>query len=465
MRFVTLLLAALLAAGCVQAPEPPEIDAVFLIVVDTLRPDRLSCYGYEEHETPAIDRLASAGVRFERAQSVASWTVPSMGALHTSRYPLQLGLIEYPDDAPKTYAWREKRRQLHYTLKQHDTLAGMLDDSGYYPVAFVNQPFINVSDGFLRGFAEWCHTVREDSVRWHDVSGPLPDPTYPEGTDLGNADVHLAEAFETWLSANADLKPFAWIHLLKPHYPYTPLLRMLPEDQRHPDAVVPTDERYAAEVREVDETVGFILDAIDEHVGLDRSLVIFTSDHGEELGEHGMGEHGHSLHREVVHVPLIIAGPSIPAGGTVSAYARLIDILPTALSIVGASERVPEWAEGVDLVPLIRGRKTSLPVYAEGMLYGSTERSVIADEYKLMFDAQTEPSYRLFNTEFDPLERQDVAAAQPERVERMKASLQARFDRSSADYAERAGQAAVTGSDPETERILKAMRALGYVNE
>ena len=106
MRRFLLVAAAALAttvvAGCAPAPapKPAPIDAVFLIVIDTLRPDVLSCYGYQGHTTAAIDRLAASGVRFENAASPASWTVPSTGSIMTSRYPTQLGLVERPPPSP-----------------------------------------------------------------------------------------------------------------------------------------------------------------------------------------------------------------------------------------------------------------------------------------------------------------------------------------------------------------------------
>jgi arylsulfatase A-like enzyme len=194
---VILMLGSILVLnGCTRssAPQPPR--AVFLIVVDTLRPDRLSCYGSKRYATPNIDRLAEAGVRFTRAQSVASWTVPSMGAMLTSRYPTQLGLVERPGPEGKRFEWREKRRQIKYTLPLNvRTLAEIMDEAGYYPAAFVNQPFINFKDGFLQGFAQWCYTTGENQLQWHDTSVPIPSIEFPAGTDLGRADRLLVEEF------------------------------------------------------------------------------------------------------------------------------------------------------------------------------------------------------------------------------------------------------------------------------
>jgi len=467
MRRFLLLSAAALAtaviAGCAPAPRPARIDAVFMIVIDTLRPDVLSCYGYRGHETAAIDRLAASGVRFENAESPASWTVPSMGSIMTSRYPTQLGLVESPPPRDTMFEWHEKRAQVRYTIPDGvTTLASLLDDAGFHPVAFVNQPFLNVGQGFERGFAEWCYSTGEDSIRWHDTSTPIPNIEFPRGTDLATADPLLVAECVRWLHKNADRRPFVWIHLLRPHRPYTPLLKYLPENLRDPKLNVDPRILYAAEVREVDDMVSDLVAAIDSTVGLKRSLIIFVADHGEEFLDHGMRGHGHSLHREVIRVPLIFVGPSIPVGQTISTFATTLDLAPTVLELVGAGDKAPKSFEGRSLVGVIHGGKTNGPIFSEGMLYGGTKRSLIEDNWKLMFDTQAKPPYALFDIEHDPLEQTDIAAAQTERVTRMEQQLGKHTDQVVADL-KASFHGTPFASSPETERILQAMRTLGYV--
>jgi arylsulfatase A-like enzyme len=457
---------AVLAGGCARRQAPHDVRGVFLIVVDTVRPDRLACYGVEGYTTPAIDGLAASGVRFENAQSPASWTLPAMGALLTSRYPTQLGLVERPPDSARTFGWREKRAQVRYTLPDGvTTLARRLDDAGYYPVAFVNQPFINAGSGFMQGFAAWCYPTGEDSIAWHDPTVPMPSLVYPPGADLGNADTPIVDAFGAWLAQNADRRPFAWVHLLRPHWPYNPLRDHLPPAlQQAPPESVSALVRYEAEIREADDEVGALLQAIDAHVGLAHALVILVSDHGEEFFDHGMYEHGHSLHQEILHVPLILAGPGLAPGTTVVPRAGTIDLLPTVLDLVGRPDLTPATCEGRSLRALIDGHGSTDTVYSEGMLYGSTERSLIAGDDKLMFDAQGEPHYRLYDVSRDPLERHDIRATVPEQAARMERALTAHGARMVDDYAVLVGPKSAT-VDPETERILRAMRALGYVND
>jgi len=363
------------------------------------------------------------------------------------------------------FGWREKRWQVAYTLPDGvPTLASMLDDAGFYPVAFVNQPFINAGSGFLQGFAKWCYTVNEDSIAWHDTQEPMPVLTYPPDTDLGMADELLVAEFERWLEANADLRPFAWVHLLRPHTPYTPLRRYLPDSLQGRDAEdVPLEVAYSAEVRESDDLVRDLLAAIDGTVGLEHALVVFTSDHGEEFQEHLMAEHGHSLHHEVVHVPIILAGPSLPKGATVRSDVSLLDLAPTVLDLLGTLDGAPAGLEGGSLLPLIRKDTGGRTLFMEGMLYGSTERSMLKDGYKLMFDAQGRPPYALFDAVNDPFETRNVIGQQSSRAAAMEDALNAHLKRVADDYAAIAKPSSPE-DDVETQRILQAMRTLGYVN-
>jgi arylsulfatase len=433
-----------------------------MIVIDTMRCDRLSCYG-SDNPTPGMDRIAASGVRFANANSPASWTVPSMGSILTSRYPTQLGLVERPPDRDTLFQWRDRRLQVNYTIPAGvTTLASVLDDAGFHPVAFVNQPFINAGEGFEQGFAEWCFSTAEDSIAWHDTRTPIPNIQFPPHTDLAEADHLLVDECVRWLHRNADRRPFVWVHLLRPHRPYTPLVQYLPKELQKPGAYVSPMIKYTAEVREADDMVGQLLGAIDSTVGLKRSLVILVSDHGEEFEEHGMSGHGHSLHDEVIHVPLLIAGPSIRAKQTVSEYVSTMDLAPTILEMVGAKDRTPPSFQGRSLLPVLHGGKAQESIYSEGMLYGATKRSLIEDRFKLVFDAQAKPPYTLFDLARDPLEKVDVIDSQRERATRMEQAVTRHSAQTVHDLEltmSRSGQK----SSEETERILRAMRTLGYV--
>jgi len=220
-------------------------------------------------------------------------------------------------------------------------------------------------------------------------------------------------------------------------------------------------------VRYTDYLVGRLLDAIDAHIGLDNSIVILTSDHGEEFGEHGMSDHGHSLHREVVHVPLVISAPGLPRGKRVTSPVRLIDVFPTALSLCGLTGVVPAETRGKDLVPFADGGQHDLDVFAEGMLYGSTERAVQNGDFRLMWDEQTD-DYRLFRPSADTGETLDISPRFGDEFRSLRELLDRYHDNISKSYAERAlgySPADSIEAAKERERVLKAMKSLGYVGD
>ena len=347
------------------APPPTPPKGVFLIVVDTLRPDRLSCYGYEKHSTPHIDQLATSGVRFTRAHSVASWTLPSMGAMLTSRYPTQLGLVEHPGDSGLTFAWRTKRRQLNYRLgPEPATLAERMRAIGYQTAAFVDQPALSLGGCFVRGFDDWYYPVKQGVVAHRDGASRSMRQKWDFIAFADRNDWALVRSFEQWLSGAADNgSVFAWIHLLTPHRPHRPSEGYMPPRPEGDMSKPTSSELYDAEIRMVDDMIGTIIETIEKHVGSDDSLIVFTLDHGEAFGEHGMNEHGHSLHREVVHVPLLMRSRSLASGATIDTYVRTIDIMPTILALAGAGLPTPSDMMGTSLWPIIHGRAKHLPVY------------------------------------------------------------------------------------------------------
>jgi arylsulfatase len=465
MKLRTMVIVALALAvgalGCAQE----EPDAVFLIVVDTLRPDRLSCYGEDRYQTPAIDALAAAGVRFDRAHSVASWTVPSMGAMLTSLYPTQLGLVEQPVPPHTKLTWRQRRQQRWHAIAHDETtLAELFDSAGYRTAAFVNQPGLNASDGFAQGIDDYFFPVSGDVVVRRGTEQLMePKQWTPFLERAHRIDNRLVSRFDAWLSENAGEKLFVWVHLLTPHGPYEPPLWVT---GRHPGLAEDgsnlknTKLAYEGEVIAADSLVGQLLSSIDEHVGKKRSVVVFTSDHGEAFGEHGMIEHGHSLHGEVIHVPLIVRSSDTPAATAVARIVRTIDILPTILELAAAAIDPPAGLRGESLVPLFTGDGPHRLVYSEAMLYGSTERSLIVDGIKLMHDVQKTDDL-LFDLIADGAELENVAAGRDTHTTSLRATLDSLYVELFEDFVRRAGS--LPHSVEETEEIKRAMKALGYV--
>jgi len=441
----------------------PHPNSVFVILIDTVRADRLSCYGYRAHETPNADRLAAGGVRFDNAWSTASWTRPSVGAIFTSLYPTQLGLVERPAPAGKHWAVRERREQLSVDLPEDETtLAEVLHRAGFTTAAFVNQPALNNQQGFQQGFDDWYYPSSMDEVRRLDPSTATTVQSWLSIEYADRADALLADAFDRWLADHAgDSRLFGYVHFLTPHRPYLPKPPYAPTVTGRK----PTDsELYDGEVRMADALLGRVLDSIEQRRGEDGTLIVFVSDHGEEFKDHGMMEHGHSLHREVTRVPLIMRSPLLPAGKVVHAPVRNIDIMPTIVDLAGLK---CGGMMGVSTLSLIHGGGPELPVYSEAMLYGSTERSLISGGYKLMYDAQG-VHWRLFDLRNDPLELHDLSNEELERLQELRQELQRAHLALNRGYLHRLEHYEHRLSPEQRKenekRAKEALKALGYID-
>ena len=257
---LTVLAAAVVAGWFLRRPTGPR--AVFLIIVDTLRPDRLSCYGSRDPKTPQVDRLAASGALFANAQSAASWTIPSVASILTSLYPSQLGLVELPLDPPRKLQWRDRRDQIVERLSRDaTTLPEVLAHRGFHTAAFVDQPAINAREGFDQGFDEWFVPTRSGTVMRvvHEAGQKLDEGLSWNGQ--ARADLAVVDGFIDWLKRNSRKRMFVWIHLLSPHMPYNP-----PRGYRSTPGREPIDS-YDGEVRYIDDLTGRLLDAIDLNIG------------------------------------------------------------------------------------------------------------------------------------------------------------------------------------------------------
>jgi arylsulfatase A-like enzyme len=386
-----------------------------------------------------------------------------MAAMLTSLYPSQLGLAESPTLAGQRFAWRERREQQGSVVPLHArTLAEVLLDAGFKTAAFVNQPALNVMNGFERGFTDWYYPIGSGEIV--SLNRGAKHQKQEWGATLkvaaGN-DRMLAQEFNRWLGQNdPEDQMFVWLHLLTPHLPYVPDPKFMPEFSATESRTSDSD-RYDAEVRAVDEIVGDIVDAIEEHVGLERALIIFTADHGEAFGEHGMHEHGHTLHGEVMRVPLIMVSSRFAAGARMDDYVSTIDVVPTILDVIQKPELAPREIEGVTIVPRTFVHDAHPHVYAEGMLYGSTERAVVSGGYKLMFDEQ-DHRWTMYDLHADPEELIDITVGYPDTVHAMAKLLKDTHSRL-AFWAESRGRPGEQSIDPSID--LDALRSLGYIDQ
>lgn len=307
---------------------------IVFIVMDTQRADRMGCYGYGRDTTPNVDRLAARGLRFADAYSTSSWTWPSTASLHTGLLPDSHGV----------------RGADACTLSQRfETLAEALQARGYTTAAFVGNPIVDPDRYFDQGFERFA--VEKDSLL---AAFRMSDEVVPPAL--------------VWLERNAPLRFFLYLHLVDPHTPHRPdpreaeRLGMVPRPVDWPERGldgVPHHEEpsaatrqyvndlYDASVATGDRWVGAVLAKLDELGLADRTVVCFTADHGEELFDHGDHGHGHAVWNELVHVPLVLAGPGIPTGVRRGAVSNRF--VPTTLaSLAGTALEVP--GATVDLV-------------------------------------------------------------------------------------------------------------------
>ncbi len=294
---VLLLLALVPLGGCSPAAAPPP--NVVLLSIDTLRPDRLGCYGARRVDTPAIDALARSGVRFENAFTPVPLTLPAHWTIHTGVEPWHHGVVDngMTLSAPPTA-----------------TLAERFAAAGYDGAAFVSAFVLHRTFGLGRGFA-----------RYDD--GPAADAAIDQLLHAtGRADERIDRAL-AWLRRERTKPFFLWLHLFDPHAPYDP-----PAEFRARYAGRP----YDGEVAFVDTQVARLLAALDRSGAARNTLVVLLSDHGESLGEHGEQSHGVLLYDATLHVPLIFRLPGRLAAGRVEQEpATLADVAPTILALAG----------------------------------------------------------------------------------------------------------------------------------
>ncbi len=436
---VVALVGAIAFAGC--SPSPP--DSVLLIVVDTLRPDHLGAYGYARPTSPHMDQWARGARRFDQAWSTSSWTLPAFGSILTGRYPDQHGAGKLHPTAqiPIPGALNSKL----------PTLSERLEQGGWHTAAIVNNPFLHERFGLNRGFQRYDYSPADN-------------------VELRRADASVDLMLE-WLE-EIQSPFFVMLHLFDPHLGYDPpapvrgrftgeSLEGYPVADlrgiRSRAAEISSGERqfieaaYDEEIVFVDEQLGRLFSALDER-GLDsRLLVILTSDHGEEFFEHGSFEHGHSLHQEVVKVPLLIRGPGI-AAGTSPEPVSLVDLAPTILEALSLPS-LPD-TEGISLWPLLTEGTApeARSLRAEGALWGPPRGSTLEYPFRLLLEPEL-GRVQLFNLEQDPRETQDLSAVQAERLAFLLQKWEARSQSASPDWVL-----------PDLDRdTLERLRSLGYV--
>ncbi len=389
---------------------------VIFLAVDTLRADHLGCYGSTLGASPRIDELASRSTRFTRTLSPSNMTSSSFASFLTGTYQKTHGIVQLSNTGYR----------LDSGLK---TLAEYLKEEGYATLGAVSAFHL---DGELSGFGQGFD-------QYLDYDGKDPKQRAAVTTD------RVLDMLDQWRRGPDGKKPlFLFVHYFDPHWPYTP---PPPFDTRYWTGERPPNElvlstsvedepqqrnwkeffvsQYAGEVAYCDRELGRLLDGLDARGLSDHSLVLFTADHGENLGEHDLYFNHSRMYREVTNVPLLIRTPDSSQGRVVDALAQGLDIMPTALDFAGASVSPREsLIEGKSLRPLLEGRRKFVhrEIYSEAA--GEKEAVVQNRTHKLGYQLlpflREEESYELYDVAADPAEAHDLASKRSEVLDLLK---------------------------------------------
>jgi arylsulfatase A-like enzyme/predicted Zn-dependent protease len=391
----------------------PDGTPIVLISVDTLRADRLPAYGYSGVKTPAIDALRWDGILFERAYTHIPLTLPAHISLLTGLLPPDHGVrdnLGYRVDAAATPL-------LQQTLKE----------AGYATGAGVSALVLQRSTGIATGFDFF-----QDDIEFATTDVGIQSLQRPGAETL--------DAVRPWLRSVADGSFFLFFHIFEPHTPYEPP----PEHaSRYPSP-------YDGEVAAADEVVGNLLDELRSLGVYQKAMIVFLSDHGEGLGDHGEDEHGLFLYRSTLQVPLIIKLPRGQRAGQTADYpVQLIDVVPTLVSALGLPRG--EQLKGTPLLARPRPDPRDDPIYAETFFprlhFGWSDLAALIAGRHHFIDA---PQPELYDLLQDPDEANNLIGRKPELETDLRTALSA-LERPLVSP---------TDTDPETRRQLEA---LGYV--
>ncbi len=369
------LIAAIFAAIVSLAPARKRPN-VLLITFDATRGDHMDWASGRKDVTPMLDALVARGTWFKADITAQPLTLPSHTSIMTGLYPYHHGV---------------RNNGTYIVPPDAVTLAERLKDAGYQTHGIVSAFVLDSQFGLDQGFDSY-----DD-----DLSGG-PEQKMFMFKEV-RADRTAARAVQ-WLTDvwNHQDPFFMWVHFFDPHADYEP-----PADIA---ARFPGDP-YTGEIAFADRELGRVIKELDDRGQLDNTIIVFTSDHGEGLGEHGEDTHGLFVYDSTTHVPLVFKGPGVPAGGRVDDVVRSVDIVPTVLDLLGLA--IPDGLDGQSLVPVWHGDTSPRVAYTETLVprlsFGWSEvRALRADQWKVV-DA---PRDEVYDMATDPHELHDLAATQ-----------------------------------------------------
>jgi len=454
----------LLACACARGSERPP--NVVLIVVDTLRTDRLPFHGSPRNTAPFLDELARRSVVFENAGSPSSWTLPATVSVLTSVHPFQhgvnslVGLELGPGEEPVPVAC---------IPAEVEWMPEILRKAGYRTFGVASNVLVGPAVGFDRGFDRFVHLQDEDADAVNAVVSGWREEIL--GSEPYFLYLHYIDPHDPYAARDPWFDPGAsaagWPEIERPNTDPESIDWFRKRVGRLPEALAtkPAGELTPDELRELaaaaraayDSEIGFLdsrVRAVFEMLRLEDSLVVFLSDHGEEFWEHGELTHGLNLHAETVRVPLLIQLPGDRARAErVRAHVSTLDVLPTLRRLLSLPPA--EQDQGQDLL----GGALTRPIYAllEDDSGGRDPdlRSIVAGDLKLI--STRGGGAELYDLAADPLERVDLAGERPDAVAELLRRLEG------IENGARRYPRTTRLPPPPSEALLEHLRGIGYV--
>ncbi len=413
--------ASLVACGQTPAP-PPAARHVVIVTVDTLRADRLGCYGRRDVATPRLDRIAVEGALAVEAMAHVPLTRPSHVSIFSGLLPTEHGVRDNVSPA---------------VVPRVPLLAEVFREKGFATGAFVSSVVLESQSGLDRGFDVYADRFE----------GAMGDAQFLNTVQKKGEDA--IEEAALWLRGQSGRRVFLWLHLYEPHDPYEP-----PE----PYASRYAGRPYDGEVAWTDELVGRFEDVLSSLGLRDDAALVVTSDHGEGLGEHDESLHGFFVYQTTLRVPFLARGPGIRPGVRLERTVRLVDVFPTVLELAGLPVPRDLALSGRSLAAALRGapEPDEPTTYAETLVpllqFGWSDLRVIREG---RFKYVSAPRPELYDLREDPGERRDLAREKGSQAEAMRKALGKVLDRE--PQARREDTAALS------DETLEKLGALGYV--
>jgi arylsulfatase A-like enzyme len=433
--------------GSPQIVEPRRRDGrrnVILVSLDTLRGDYVGGSLNGVPLMPELTRIAERGTLFENATA----TYPSTTASHMT---MLTGL--YPASHQVVFAAGS-------LLPDIVTLPEILAQNGYATFAVTEDAMLAAQAGFLRGFDRYREF--KGPTMW-DTAGQIED-TFATGL--------------RWLESHRNERFFLFLHTYEVHAPYEPPAGFdvfhtwekdgveVPVDDRTPRPIK-LRNRYAGEVRYADSVVAQLVGRLEALGVLDDTILVFTSDHGDEFGEHGMTGHAKSAYDEVLHVPLILVAPGlVPAGERIATPVSLVDLAPTLLSLVKIA--APPATHGESLVPLLHGAPfpKNRVLYAESPSWGKRERRIAARTARFKWVATSDGGtpITIYDLSVDPGEERPIDDVRLATIGEQMIGYYREVDAVGASRLAAQGDPLEAPKPELDDRTVESLKALGYVD-